>query len=230
MSINQLLRNSSPARQLDLGEFNFLKCATLLIPVPIWARFMAIKMQKVCTTWSFPSHYEDEIQWETCWHVWQIYRAINSLNADTATRVDFTTKFYFWFLFSQFLIYPLVWIAPFLKENQQLSDADDARCIGSQTDIVSSKHSKHSTPAITPSPRCTETQSQWNYFENWRSHERLSDKSMPSCPHFSLEFNWKSPFARRMLQSLLDRKDHLPPPTNPRYDQETFFRILDFLI
>ena len=40
-------RNASPARQLDLGEFNFLKCDTLLIPVPICVRFMAIKMQKI---------------------------------------------------------------------------------------------------------------------------------------------------------------------------------------
>ena len=46
-SINQMPRNASPARQLDLGEFNFLKCTTLLIPVPIRVRFMAIKMQRV---------------------------------------------------------------------------------------------------------------------------------------------------------------------------------------
>ena len=41
-------RNVSPARQLDLGKFNFcnfLKCTTLLIPVPI--RFMATETQKV---------------------------------------------------------------------------------------------------------------------------------------------------------------------------------------
>ena len=31
-----------------------------------------------------------------------------------------------------------------------------------------------------------------------------------------------------MLQSL-SRKDHSPSPTNPRYDQETFFRILYFI-
>ena len=35
LSINQMPRNASPARQLYLGEFNFLKCTTLLIPVPI---------------------------------------------------------------------------------------------------------------------------------------------------------------------------------------------------
>ena len=38
----------------------------------------------------------------------------------------------FTFDFVQFLTYPLVSMAPFLKENQQLPDAD-ARCIGSQT-------------------------------------------------------------------------------------------------
>ena len=57
-------------------------------------------------------------------------RVINSLNADTVTQVDFTkiiaAKFHLWFRYSQFLIYPLVWMAPFLKENQQLHDADDA--------------------------------------------------------------------------------------------------------
>ena len=40
--------------------------------------------------------------------------------------------FHLWFRSSQFLIYPLVWMAPFLRENQQLPDAD-ARCIRSQT-------------------------------------------------------------------------------------------------
>ena len=35
LSINQMLRNDFPARQLVLGEFNFLKCTTLLIHVPI---------------------------------------------------------------------------------------------------------------------------------------------------------------------------------------------------
>ena len=87
---------------------------------------------------------EEEIHWETCWHVWQICRVINSLNADTATRLDFTkivpTKVHLWFLSSQFLIYPLVWMTPLYKENQQLPDADGARCIGSQ--IAPSKPSK----------------------------------------------------------------------------------------
>ena len=100
------------------------------------------KDAKNCTTWSFPSYREDEFQWETCWHVFkQIYGVINSSHADTATRVDFTkivpTKFHLWVRSSQFLIYPLVRRAPVLKENQQLPDADDARCIGSQTDICS---------------------------------------------------------------------------------------------
>ena len=76
---------------------------------------------------------------------------------------------------------------------------------------------KHSTPPITPSARFTETQPQWNYFEpNWWSHERLSDKSRPSRSCFSPEINWKSRLARGMLQSFSDRKDHSPPPKNPR--------------
>ena len=99
---------------------------------------------------------EEEIHWETCWHVWQICRVINSLNADTATGLDFTKivprKFHLGFRSCQFLIYPLVWMAPFLKENQQLLDTD-ARCIGSQTAEQTPR--KHSTPAITPSPGCT---------------------------------------------------------------------------
>ena len=47
LSFNQMLWNASPARRLDLGEFNFLLCTSILIPVPIWERFMAIRMQKV---------------------------------------------------------------------------------------------------------------------------------------------------------------------------------------
>ena len=211
------------------------------------------KDAKSCNTWSFPSYREEEIHWETCWHVWQICRVINSLNAYTATRlqswtkvlgqiyicgafthapnkfiytcssppplspptmldtctsyfskvstlywgregrqhilkritvlfensilktpkinaitqvsqgilstiVDFSKivprKFDLWFRSNQLLIYPLVWIAPFLKENQQLLDAD-ARCIGSQTAEQTAR--KHSTPPITPSPGCAET-------------------------------------------------------------------------
>ena len=38
---------SFSSKTTDLGEFNFLKCTILLIPVPILVRFMAIKMQKV---------------------------------------------------------------------------------------------------------------------------------------------------------------------------------------
>ena len=67
-----------------------------------------------------------------------------------------------------------------------------------------------------------------NYFENWRRQKCLSYKRIPRHPHFSLEINWKSQFARGMLQSL-SRKDHSLSPTNPQYDQETFFRIFYFL-
>ena len=35
------------SKTTDLGDFNFLTCTILLIPVPIAVRFMAIKMQKV---------------------------------------------------------------------------------------------------------------------------------------------------------------------------------------
>ena len=95
------------------------------------------KDTKSCTTWSFPSYCEDEIHWETCRHVWQICRVINSLNADTVTRLDFTkivpAEFHLCFCSSQFLIYPLVRMAPFLKESQQLPDLRRWRCIGSQT-------------------------------------------------------------------------------------------------
>ena len=38
---------SLSSKTTDLGEFNFLKCTILLIPVPILVRFMAMKMQKV---------------------------------------------------------------------------------------------------------------------------------------------------------------------------------------
>ena len=84
---------------------------------------------------------------ETYWHVWQICRVINSLNADTATLPDQFTKivpreFHVWFRSCQFLIYPLVWMAPFLKENQQLPDAD-ARCIGSQMTELTLENTLH---------------------------------------------------------------------------------------
>ena len=77
LSINQMLRNASSTRQLDSGEFD----------LRIWARFMATKTQTNCTTWSFWSYRKDAIQWETCSHVRQIYRVINSFNdAHTASR------------------------------------------------------------------------------------------------------------------------------------------------
>ena len=136
---------------------------------------------KSCPPWSFPSYREDEIQWETCWHVWRIYWAINSLNADTATPVDFTkivpTKFHLWFRSSQFLIYSLLWIAPFFKENRCIG-----RCIGSQTDVslnaASSNHSKTLYTTHNTEPRLHGNTIARNYFKNWRSHERLIDGCM----------------------------------------------------
>ena len=188
------------------------------------------KDAKSCTSWSFPSYREDEIHWETCWHVWQICRVINSLNADTATRPDFTeivpTKFHLWFRSSQFSIYPLVRVAPFLKENQQLPDAD-ARCIGSQTAQPTLK-TLYTLSTHNAEPRMHGNIIARNYLENWRRQKRLSDK---------LE-NAKSPsfFSRDQLKVSVRTRNagksfseyHSPPPTNPRYNQETFFRILYF--
>ena len=48
LSFNQMPRAKSlSSKTTDLGEFNFLKCTILLMPVPILVRFMAIEMQKV---------------------------------------------------------------------------------------------------------------------------------------------------------------------------------------
>ena len=159
LSINQMPR----AKRLSSKDnwfrrIQFLEMHHIINSCTNMSKIYGNKDAKSCTTWSFPSYREEEIHCETCWHVWQICRVINSLNADTATRLDFTKivprKFHLWFRSSQFLIYPLVWMAPFLKENQQLLDTD-ARCIGSQTAEQTAR--KHSTPAITPSPGCTET-------------------------------------------------------------------------
>ena len=89
--------------------------------------------------------------------------------------------------------------------------------------VAPSKHSK--PPKIIHKAHwgCTETQSQEypcrakrlsNYFQNWRRQDRLSDESMSSRTRFSL-------VSLGSHQSL-SRKDHSPPPKNPRYDQETF--------
>ena len=178
------------------------------------------KDAKSCTTWSFPSYREDEIRWETCWYVWQTCRVLNSLNADTATWLDFTkivpTKFHLWFRSSQFLFYPLVWMAPILKENRQLPDR--RRSMNRESNGRANTR-KHSTPPIMPSPGCTER----NYFENWKRQK----------PHDALVF------LQRSTESLGSHgecckvflgntiRHHLA--SNPRYDQETFFKILYFL-
>ena len=159
LSVNQMPR----AKRLSSKDnwfrrIQFLEMHHIINSCTNMSKIHGNKDAKSCTTWSFPWCREEEIHWETCWHVWQICRVINSLNADTATRLDFTKivprKFHLWFRSCQFLIYPLVWMVLFLKENQQLLDTD-ARCIGSQTAEQTAR--KHSTPPITPSPGCTET-------------------------------------------------------------------------
>ena len=142
LSINQSDAASETPLQQDnwFRKIQFLEMQHIISSCTNMSKIYGNKDAKSCTTWSFSSYREEEIHWETCWHVWQICTV--SLNADTATRLDFT--------------------------------------------------------------------------------------SMPSRPRFSLEINWKSRFARGMLQSL-SQKDHSPSSTNPRYDQETFIRILWFL-
>ena len=159
LSINQMPRASRLSSKDNwFRRIQFLEMHHIINSCTNMSKIYDNKDAKSCTTWSFPWYHELEIHWETCWHVWQICWVINSLNVVTATRLDFTKivprKFHLWFRSCQFLIYPLVWMAPFLKENQQLLDTD-AWCIGSQT--VEQTARKHSTPAITPSSGCTET-------------------------------------------------------------------------
>ena len=101
----------------------------LLIPIPLWDRFMAIRVQKVALLEVFHDTTKAKFNCEKragiCWHVWQSY----SLNANTVTQ-NFTFDF---------VAVP---------------------CRGKRLG---------------------------NYLEIWRSHKRLGDKSMSTCPHFSLE-------------------------------------------
>ena len=125
----------------------------------------------------------EEIQWEKCWHVWQSFNECGYCD---------TSGFH---KHRPYIISPLISLqsvfilsasvdrkAPFLKENQQL------QCIGWKS------NRSDFWPPITPSPGCTETRnypcrakSPRNYFQNWRIHERLSDKSISSLPRFSPE-------------------------------------------
>ena len=145
LSLNQMPRNASPARQLNLGEFNFLKCTTLLIPVPIWVRFMAIKMQKVALLEVF---HHNLLTWLT-----DLQSYNYSLNTDTATRPDFTK------------IVPTISFQSVLNLSASVDDPfsqgkpTSAWCRRSMhrksNDRANTR--KHSTPPITPSPGCTET-------------------------------------------------------------------------
>ena len=86
LSITAAKRLSS--KTTNLGEF--LKCI-ILIPVQIWASFMAIKMQKFALLEVFHLTAKtkfNEKRAEMLDRFTELYW--NSLNADTATRVDFT--------------------------------------------------------------------------------------------------------------------------------------------
>ena len=120
LSINQMPR----AKRLSSKDnwfrrIQFLEMHHIINSCTNMSKIYGNKDAKSCTTWSFPSYREEEIHWETCWHVWQICRVINSLNADTATLLDFTKivprEFHVWFRSCQFLIFPLVWMAPWLN-------------------------------------------------------------------------------------------------------------------
>ena len=62
-------------------------------------------------------------------------------------------------------------MAPFLKENQQLPDAD-AQCIGSQT-ALQTLETLYTT--YNAEPRMHRNIIARNYFENWRGGKSLSD-------------------------------------------------------
>ena len=64
-------------------------------------------------------------------------------------------------------------MAPFLKENQQLLDAD-ARCIIKEVKRPS-EHSKTLYTTHNAEPRMHGNIIARNYFENWRKQKRLSD-------------------------------------------------------
>ena len=107
----------------------------LLIPIPLWDRFMAIRVQKVVILEVFHDTTKAKFNCEKhagiCWHVWQSY----SLNTNTVTRKH--------------------------KNSQNFTfDFVAVPCRGKRLR---------------------------NYLEIWRSHKRLGDKSMSTCPHFSLE-------------------------------------------
>ena len=126
-------------------------------------------------------------------------RVINSLSADTASRVNSTkivpTKFHLWFRCIQLLIYALVWIGlPLFSRKTNNCTMHRKSNRSEQMHVKCSDTS--SWPLITPSSGCAKAQSQdyqcrakrlRNYFQNWRSNERLSEKSMSSRPSFSLE-------------------------------------------
>ena len=90
------------------------------------SKIYGTKDAKSCTTWSFPSYREDEIHWETCRHVWQICR-VECGYCDT-TRFHKNRPYKISPLISFQSVINLSasvdGMARFLKENQQLPDAD----------------------------------------------------------------------------------------------------------
>ena len=138
------------------------------------------KDAKSCTTWSFPSYCEEKIHWETCWHVNHICRVINSLNADTAIRLDFTK-------IRPQKVSPLIsFLKRFASVLNLSASADDPFSQGKPTTTWwrRSMHRKSNGRANgsktlytthNAEPRMHGNIIARNYFENWRRQKRLSD-------------------------------------------------------
>ena len=78
-----LVDQSDAAKRLSskttwLRRTYFLKMHHIINSCANMRKIYDNKDAKSCTTWRFPSYREDEIRLETCWHVWQVCRVINS--------------------------------------------------------------------------------------------------------------------------------------------------------
>ena len=186
LSINQMPRNASVSSKTTwFRRIQFLEMYHIINSCTNMSKIYANKDAKSCTTWSFPWYHEEEIHWETC-------RMFDRF-ADTATRLDFTKivprKFHLWFRSCRFLINLLVWMAPFLKENQQLLDTD-ARCKGSQ--MAEQMARKHSTP-----------QAAQALFMN-HTRNTIWHRIIRVCMGFSTRYSW------RQLKVKMFNKNGLP--------------------
>ena len=142
-------------------------------------------------------------------------------------------------LLDLFLIYPLVlkWMAPFLKENQQLPDAD-ARCtctVGSQMTEQTLENTLHR-----PYQRRAQDERKHNRKKlllrtgggknAWVIKEcivsRLTMKNVKSPSFFSRDQLKVSVRTRNAAKSFSERPFDSPSPSNPRYDHETLFRTI----